>query len=117
MTLPNRSLGYYSQWTTLSPAVDYALGTLSPEEIDENFGASPSVLRLTEGGITSASCSLNLELFEDGISNEPGGRPVWTSMQRKKADSCEALGTVDELLAWVSHLNRLLSIVLTIYCG
>jgi hypothetical protein len=116
MTLPKRSLGHYSQWTTLSPTVDYALGTLSPEGIDQDIGPNPSVLRLTEGGVTSVSCSLKVELFEDGISNEQGGRPAWTLTQRNKAHGCEALGTIDELLTWVSRLNQLLSIVLTIYC-
>jgi len=117
MMLPACSPGYHSQWACLSPTVDCALGMLSPELIDEDFGPNQSIPRVTEGDVISICCSLDLELFRDGISDEKGSHWTWTAAQRRKAECCNVLNTVDELSTWVSGLNILLSFVLTICCG
>jgi len=102
MILPARSVDYWSQWSSVDPPIDCALGTLSPQLTDGNSHPNSLTPQLSKGDVISVSCQLNPQLFQNNIPEDQAGRSAWTVAQRGKAESCPALNTVSELSDWVS---------------
>jgi len=102
MTLPARSSGYWFQWATFHPAVDFWLGSSPPKLEDMDLTDGPRVPQLSDADILTVTCDLNPTLFEDNIPKMLSARTDWTTKQRNKAKVYSTIHTADELTAWVS---------------
>ena len=102
MILPLRSSAHWSKWSELRPSQECPLGTLSPQLTDAD--CSLRLLPPPDDNMVTVVCSLNPTLFKDSIPKDLGKRPAWTSGQRSKASGCDAVGSIDELSAWVCYL-------------
>lgn len=102
MILPARLTHCWSQWASITPTINCALGTPSPELTDGDSDANPQVLQLPEGDTINISCGLDPDAFQNTIPDDQGGRSSWTETQRGKAQGCPILHTASELSNWVS---------------